>query len=88
MQSIARDSEDSTDDEFFDAHGKVISFGVTHNGQCSEHIRNSGGLILFQTCTICFRELVLNYDSLVPPAAFWFSIISADSFIISTCMYV
>lgn len=22
MQSIARDSEDSTDDEFFDAHGK------------------------------------------------------------------
>lgn len=25
MQSIARDSEDSTDDEFFDAHGKIIS---------------------------------------------------------------
>lgn len=23
MQSIARDSEDSTDDEFFDAHGKM-----------------------------------------------------------------
>lgn len=23
MQSIARDSEDSTDDEFFDAHGKI-----------------------------------------------------------------
>lgn len=26
MQSIARDSEDSTDDEFFDAHGKITSF--------------------------------------------------------------
>lgn len=24
MQSIARDSEDSTDDEFFDAYGKIL----------------------------------------------------------------
>lgn len=31
MQSIARDSEDSTDDEFFDAHGKI---GRSHMRAC------------------------------------------------------
>lgn len=29
MQSIARDSEESTDDEFFDAHGKNVMILTT-----------------------------------------------------------
>lgn len=41
MQSIARDSEDSTDDEFFDAHGKVTRFCIIHNIQYLQHIINS-----------------------------------------------
>lgn len=52
MQSIARDSEDSTDDEFFDAHGKITSFWNINSSDVYALV-----CILNGHCMCCVPEL-------------------------------
>lgn len=72
MQSIARDSEDSTDDEFFDAHGKIICSPLPPAVQKSIHPQHE------HSREICTAYIVTKQYSVRKP---WFKPPHGSSFL-------